>query len=458
MSTPPNALIWKEARITTLSLVLDAQNPRIEVKDTATQDEIRHALCATEKVDELAKGIANTNGLMAGERIIVVEENGQYIVLEGNRRACACQMLLDAKLIPSAFKSTIPAIPAPVTAAIYEPAADVAPNRHDAEIIITRRHTEPGIEQWSVLAKQRRILRLLKSGVTLKKISEDFGMSQSKLTKLLKEISIIEDTKQLACWTEDERKILENPELKPNAYTRFFTLKGVKDTLGIVFDDQGKMSSSLPPQAFKKSLESLARRFLIPDAKGETQFNTRATPDEVFTDVAANDKALGKKLGYAAKSSKAKRRTTSEKFFEGLQCQVSDGQLRLVTKEISKIDYDEFRTAATFLLRALIERTLNYAVGHANLHSQLRKEWHVAGHKSPEPGLDFIITFCINHESEIFAGRVKSILQHWRTTKDLSDLVIHGKWAKAHPTTLEQAASIMRDLVEKIFSGEALKQ
>ncbi len=259
MSTSPNALIWKESKIPTLSLVLDVQNPRIEVKDTATQDDIRHALCTTEKVDELAKGIANTNGLMAGERIIVVEENGQYIVLEGNRRACACQMLLDAKLIPSAFKSTIPAIPAAVTAAITELAADVAPNRHAAEIIITRRHTEPGIQQWNVLAKQRRILRLLKGGVPLKKISDDFGMSQSSLTKLLKEISIIEDTRQLACWTDDERKVLENPELKPNAYTRFFTLKGVKDTLGITFDDQGKISSSLPSQAFKKSLESLAR-------------------------------------------------------------------------------------------------------------------------------------------------------------------------------------------------------
>ena len=282
-------------------------------------------------------------------------------------------------------------------------------------------------------------------------------MSPSKLTKLLKEISIIEDTKQLGCWTEEERKVLENPELKPNAYTRFFTLKGVKDTLGIAFDDQGKMSSSLPPQAFKKSLESLARRFLIPDAKGETQFNTRATPDEVFTDVAANDKALGKKLGYSSRASKTKRRTPTEKFFEGLQCPVSDGQLRLVTKEISKIDYHEFPTAATFLLRALIERTLNYAVGHANLHNQLRKEWHAKVPSSPEPGLDFIITFCTNHESEIFTGRVKSVLQHWRSTKDLSDLVIHGKWARAHPTTLEQAANVMRDLVEKIFSGEALK-
>ncbi|HEY5043163.1 MAG TPA: hypothetical protein VIK53_14310 [Verrucomicrobiae bacterium] len=458
MSNPLNTPVWKEAKISTLSLVLDVQNPRIEVKETATQDEVRHALCATEKVGELAKGIANTNGLMAGERIIVVEEEGKYIVLEGNRRACACQMLLDAKLIPSALKSTIPAIPAQVTSAISELAADVAPSRQAAEIIITRRHTEPGIEQWSVLAKQRRILRLLKSGVPLKKISEDFGMSPSKLTKLLKEISIIEDTKQLACWNDEERKVLENPELKPNAYTRFFTLKGVKDTLGIAFDDQGKISSSLPSPAFKKALESLARRFLIPNSKDETEFNTRATPEEVFTDIAANDKPLGKKLGYSGKTSKAKRRSTVGKFFESLQCPVSDGQLRVITKEISGIDYHNFPTAATFLLRALIERTLNYAIGHANLQHQLKKEWHATGKNHPEPGLDFIVTFCINHKSEVFSGRVDSALQHWQRTKDLHDLIIHGKWAKAHPTTLEQAACVTRDLVEKVFSGEALKQ
>jgi hypothetical protein len=91
---------WSTAYLSTKDLVLDPLNPRIDVPSAATQEQIRVALLDSEDVSTLAKEIADSDGRMAGEKLIVLRQNGRFVVVEGNRRACACQMLLDRDLIP----------------------------------------------------------------------------------------------------------------------------------------------------------------------------------------------------------------------------------------------------------------------------------------------------------------------------------------------------------------------
>lgn len=174
-ASAPAAAVWTHAPIPTQQLQLNPQNPRIDLPDDALQEEIRAALIETENVDDLAKNIVKTDGNMAGERIIVVEEAGNYVVLEGNRRTCACQCLLNPNLIPSARKTRFPAITGGTRDAIEKLAADIAPNREAAEPIITRRHIEVGIKQWNTVAKHRRIRRLRAAGRSLPAISSEFG-------------------------------------------------------------------------------------------------------------------------------------------------------------------------------------------------------------------------------------------------------------------------------------------
>ena len=86
-------------------LLLDADNPRFIVPPNASQQDIREYLLQYEEIEDLASGIVEHGGLMLGERVIACEEGGSYVVLEGNRRVCACQLLSNPSLLPGSVAS-----------------------------------------------------------------------------------------------------------------------------------------------------------------------------------------------------------------------------------------------------------------------------------------------------------------------------------------------------------------
>src|SRR5207248_2486234 len=105
-----NAGEFKDIAVKTTDVRLDPLNPRVDVPTHASQDVIRTALLQTEDVQQLAEGIVENGGMLPGERIIVLEEDGHHVVLEGNRRVCACQLLLDRSLIPAGSRSKFPGV------------------------------------------------------------------------------------------------------------------------------------------------------------------------------------------------------------------------------------------------------------------------------------------------------------------------------------------------------------
>ncbi len=94
---------WKKALVAPLDIALDRDNPRIHVEQSDKESDIIKKLIMYEDVQDLAAKIAKT-GLLAGERIIVVQEKGQWVVLEGNRRICACKLLLSPQLVPPEYR------------------------------------------------------------------------------------------------------------------------------------------------------------------------------------------------------------------------------------------------------------------------------------------------------------------------------------------------------------------
>jgi len=107
---PSRAGNWTQKTLTALNIELDDRNPRIEVARNAAQHVIREKLLMHEEVADLARKIEKHGGLFQGERIITVVENGKQIVLEGNRRVAACQMLVDPSLIPTGYKVKFPKV------------------------------------------------------------------------------------------------------------------------------------------------------------------------------------------------------------------------------------------------------------------------------------------------------------------------------------------------------------
>ena len=176
---------WKSENFEPKKLQLDTQNPRIEVNSTATQDEVRLKLLELEDVLDLARAIDRNEGLFYGERIIVVEEGNKFVVLEGNRRLAACQMLLNPAVVPTPYKTRFPKASPATKTRIRTLAADVSPSRAAAEPILTKRHTEQGAKPWSPVAKMRRANRLIGTH-SIEAVAQLLGTSAAQVRKLIR--------------------------------------------------------------------------------------------------------------------------------------------------------------------------------------------------------------------------------------------------------------------------------
>ncbi|MBA4709286.1 hypothetical protein [Aquitalea aquatica] len=478
---------WAETALNPLKIVLDAQNPRIEVAGDADQDEIRLKLLAHEDVVKLAIGIVEFGGLMPGERIIVCKENRKYVVVEGNRRVCACQLLLKPELVPEKFKKRFPIASQELKDAIKEIKADIAPDRDAAEPTITKRHTEPGIERWRTTAKMRRASKLLEAGYDLAQIAEKLGARHSVLRASIREYRLLRYVLDLGhrVWSQNELERLTDQTLQTNPYTRFFTLAGVKEKLGLSFDEHDHVTTSLSTDVFDQYMHHIARCFFIPIPPNKKPWaNTRTTSEEVFASFALKKDGLhfsgndfvtggggvvtppsggggvvspsGKPASGSGRTNKPKpgapKSAKASTFFEKLICTVDDDRLIALTDEITRIQPADFPIASAMLLRALFESALTYQVRKAGKSKELNKKSN-----GRDVGLQTLISFCANSQNQIFFHkRASDALDAFEKAglKEHLDFIVHGRWIEAEAAVVETAARLLRPLIAHIVEGQ----
>jgi hypothetical protein len=464
MAMQTNAGDFKEILVKSLDVELDALNPRIDVSPTASQVEIRVALLQTEDVRELAEGIVKNGGMLPGERIIVLKEGGRHVVLEGNRRLCACQMLLDRSLIAPGHKAKFPELGAELRNRIERLQADLSPTREAAEYVITKRHTDPGIKRWSVVAKQRRIARFISEDHTLEQAANYYNEDLYDLKRTMQGFNLLATVRKLPVWTPTERKQLIDPELVVNPFIRFFQLGGTRDAFGLKFEEtDATLKPENPGTDFERSLENTARIFLLPDSSGKRAANTRATPQDVLPKVLVGQLKARLKPSKPMPGKSARRAKPSARsavFFETLVCNIQDDRLAQVASELRVIDHRKLPTSAAFLVRALVEATLEWCVRHANLQKAIQTEFKTANPTAKfGPGLEFYLNFVTGNYDKIFSDKeIKRPLSQWlHQHKDGLDMVIHGKWrTNITVNNLETVASMIRPAVQRILDKSAL--
>ena len=181
-------------------LLLDADNPRFIVPPNASQQDIREYLLQYEEIEDLASGIVEHGGLMLGERVIACEEGGSYVVLEGNRRVCACQLLSNPSLLPGSVAS-FPTATSGIMASIMTIPVDVAESRDAAFKILATRHIK-GIRQWSPIPKRRFSANRFEAGKTIDEIVQITQLSRQEVIKDIREYYLVMYMVGLQEWTD----------------------------------------------------------------------------------------------------------------------------------------------------------------------------------------------------------------------------------------------------------------
>lgn len=183
----PRNYEYKEVDIQ--DLLLDEENPRfassILVQESASQigqDIIVEHLLRYSNVIELANRINDVGELHGSEIITCIQKGSKYVVLEGNRRTCACKLLLDRTLIPEQYKSKIKFITERTKANITKVMVTIYPDRESVQPYLSDRHIT-GVKKWSALEKNNYYMNLFYQYKDVKEVKKHTSDSITVVTK-----------------------------------------------------------------------------------------------------------------------------------------------------------------------------------------------------------------------------------------------------------------------------------
>ena len=183
-------------------LKLDRGNPRLVGSSPPARDEeIIAQFYRGEELSELLQSIS-ANGYMDIEPLIVVidDEDGAFIVLEGNRRLAAVRLFRDPGLVDRIsatenLRISVPEISPDLLPALEEISVYRVGDREDARAFIGFKHIN-GAAKWNSYAKGHFAAKWYRSGkergLTLEAIAQQIGDSHDTIKRMVAGIYVLE--------------------------------------------------------------------------------------------------------------------------------------------------------------------------------------------------------------------------------------------------------------------------
>jgi len=170
---------WQRGVVRTEQILLDLSNPRFAYRLLGGLDGVVQYLVEKEGVLELAAKIAAYGGLYDNERIIVWQRpGGQYVVLEGNRRVLACQILLHPGkfFFDDAKVDAVPKITKDTAARIEALEVSIVKDRKIADPVIANMHVF-GKKDWHFLSQMYYAYNNYSLGIDVETICDGLNCS-----------------------------------------------------------------------------------------------------------------------------------------------------------------------------------------------------------------------------------------------------------------------------------------
>jgi len=196
----PGAVTFLPAK----ELFFDTQNPRlVEAGGSESQREILRILWREFAVDEIALSIA-ANGYFPYEPLFATKENGRLVVVEGNRRLAAVQLLIDKDLREEVGATDLPTItPAERNALGTLPV--VLCERGEIWQYVGFKHVN-GPQQWQSYSKARYIAWVHNElGVPLDEIAKQIGDQHSTVQRLYRAWMVLEQAENEGVFSREDR-------------------------------------------------------------------------------------------------------------------------------------------------------------------------------------------------------------------------------------------------------------
>lgn len=329
---------WEDKTVDVSELKLDLQNPRLPkyVKDVQDENHIRDYLLNKENIAKIARSIS-ANGYHHSAISIAYEDpkDGKYIVLDGNRRLAASQLLSSPALAADAktrkeFERYAEDMPAESLSQIK---VTVAPSRKAAEKEIWDIHVTPTSKPWEVLQKLRMYRNLIETGdYDISTASHEYGMSETKFKNELAKLFLYEQI--LERTDEDGQEELINSGF--NKIQRILMSANGRKLLDFSIENNGKIVIN-DVGTFDKNLTNLTPYIVEPN-RVSAQVTQEDLVDNVYSKIdpkiftPSSDKQSAKTPSSPVKQTVAKTQTASSKGSGGTGIKsdwITDAEFRL---------------------------------------------------------------------------------------------------------------------------------
>jgi len=187
-------------------LNFDRQNPRLlgyGIRPNTPDDEVIKTLWQEMAVDEVAMSII-ASGYWPQEPLIVTEEGGKWVVIEGNRRLAAIRALLNPKIAQS-VGTELGAELKPNVKATLENIPVIKSTRKDSWRYLGFRHVN-GPARWSSYAKAEYIRFVHeKYKVPLEEIASQIGDRHRTVRRLYRALMVLQQASRAKVYSLDDR-------------------------------------------------------------------------------------------------------------------------------------------------------------------------------------------------------------------------------------------------------------
>lgn len=185
-------------------LFFDIHNPRLvefsEITPQTSEERIIEILWETMDVRELVLSIA-ASGYFKNEPLIVSNETGRNIVIEGNRRLAAIKVILK----PGLIRAEIPEVNPAIKENIREVPVIIA-KKEEAWRYLGFKHVN-GPAKWGSYAKAKYIVQIHNNfNVSLAQIANQIGDTHKTVQRLYRGLMVVEQAEKEKIFSRDDAK------------------------------------------------------------------------------------------------------------------------------------------------------------------------------------------------------------------------------------------------------------
>jgi len=193
-------------RVRTEDLYFDPKNPRIVeylTNEEPTQADLLCVLWEQMAVDELAMSIA-ASGYFDYEPLFVVEQEGNLVVIEGNRRLAAVKLLLDRDTRAKLRATDLPTVTPTIAKSLAELPV-IRTTRRESWQYLGFKHVN-GPARWDSYPKAQYIATVHNEyGVPLDEIARQIGDKHNTVQRLYRALMVIDQAEKSGVFKRENR-------------------------------------------------------------------------------------------------------------------------------------------------------------------------------------------------------------------------------------------------------------